>query len=108
MKPIPEFSIRAGYNYSSAAFKNDAIKLLPDNSIGTDTDFSNHKGIDTYTLGVGYRGSALYADVAFKYNTYESDFYPFVNEIDGNFVTPEATKVNNNRTQVMFTLGYRF
>lgn len=108
LKPIPEFSIRAGYNYSSAAFKNDAIKLLPDNSIGTDTDFSNHKGIDTYTLGVGYRVSALYADVAFKYNTYESDFYPFVNEIDGNFVTPEATKVNNNRTQVLFTLGYRF
>lgn len=108
LKPIPQFALRAGYNFSSAAFKEDAIKLFPDNSIGTDTDFSNTKDMSTYTLGVGYRGNAFYADVAFKYSSYESDFYPFVNEIDHTFVTPEATKVNNNRTQVLFTLGYRF
>ena len=28
LKPIPEFALRAGYNFSSAAFREDAIKLL--------------------------------------------------------------------------------
>ena len=37
----PSFSIRAGYNYSTAAYKKDAIKALPSNSINTDTDFAN-------------------------------------------------------------------
>ena len=34
-KPIPAFSLRAGYNYSTAAYKKDAIKALPSNSINT-------------------------------------------------------------------------
>lgn len=107
-KPIPEFAIRAGYNYSSAAFKNDAIKALPDNSINTDTDFANTKSMNTFTLGVGYRGSSVYADLAYKYTSYDADFYPFYNDINGALVTAPATKVNNTRSQVLFTLGVRF
>ncbi len=106
-KPISAFSLRAGYNYSTAAFKNDAIKALPSNSINTDTDFSNNKSVNTFTLGIGYRGSLLYADLAYKYDTYKSDFYPFYNDINGP-VTPPATKVTNTRSQVLLTLGVRF
>ena len=54
-KPIPAFSLRAGYNYSTAAYKKDAIKALPSNSINTDTDFANSKSMNTFTLGIGYR-----------------------------------------------------
>lgn len=106
-KPTSSFALRAGYNYSSAAFKEDAIKALPTNSINTDTDFANSQAMNTFTLGIGYRFSSFYADLAYKYDTYKSDFYPFYNDING-IVTPQATKVTNTRSKVMLTLGMRF
>jgi len=106
-KPIPAFSLRAGYNYSTAAYKEDAIKALPANSINTDTDFANSKSMSTFTLGIGYRFSSFYADLAYKFDTYKSDFYPFYNDIDGP-VTPPATEVTNTRSKVLLTLGMRF
>ena len=104
-KPIPAFSLRAGYNYSTAAYKKDAIKALP--SINTDTDFANSKSMNTFTLGIGYRFSSFYADLAYKFDTYKSDFYPFYNDING-LVTPPTTEVTNTRSKVLFTLGMRF
>lgn len=106
-RPVSAFAMRLGYNFSTAAYKENAIKALPSNSINTDTDFANNRAMNTYTLGVGYRGSAFYADLAYKYLTYKSDFYPFQNDINGP-VTPPATKVTNTRSQVLFTLGMRF
>lgn len=115
-KPISALALRAGYNYSTAAFKEDALKLIPDNSINTDTDYANSQTKNTFTLGIGYRGSMFYADLAYKFDTYKSDFYPFYNdfysESNGvevyNIVTPPTTKVTNTRSQVLLTLGLRF
>ena len=111
-KVIPQFAFRAGYNYSTAAFHQDAFKDLAINSIQTDTDFANSKSMSNYTLGIGYRGSMFYADLAYKYSTYKENFYPFVNGlVDGGDTvigSPEATKVTNTRSQVLFTVGMRF
>lgn len=107
-KPIPSFSLRAGYNFSSAAYKKDAIKALPSNSLNTDTDFSNSNAMNTYTLGIGYRGKSFYADLAYKFQTYKSDFYPFYNTVGNAIVTPPATEVTNTRSHVLLTLGVRF
>ncbi len=101
-KPVSEFSLRAGYNYSTAAFEKDAFKSLAYNSINTDTDYSNSKSMNTFTLGVGYRFSAFYADLAYKYDTYKANFYAF-DEAD-----LRATKVTNTRSQVLLTLGVKF
>lgn len=101
-KVIPQFAFRLGYNYSSAAFKNDAVKNLPYNSISTDTDYSNSKDLNNYTIGIGYRGSIFYADLAYKYSTYKEDFYAFNDEY------LDKTKVTNTRSQVLMTLGFRF
>lgn len=112
-KVIPQFAFRAGYNYSSAAFNEDAYKDLAINSIQTDTDFANSKSQSNYTLGIGYRGETFYADLAYKYSAYKEDFYPFVNGFTDDrgvamIGTPEATKVTNTRSQVLFTVGMRF
>lgn len=107
-KVIPEFAIRAGYNYSTAAFRSDAYKDLPLNSIQTDTDYANSKALSNYTLGIGYRGSMFYADLAYKFSTYKEDFYPFVNIDDSGIYPPNVTTVTNTRSQVLFTLGLRF
>lgn len=111
-KVIPQFAIRAGYNYRSALFNKDAFKDLPINSIQTDTDFSNTQALNNYTLGIGYRGSMFYADLAYKFTSCKSDFYPFVNmnQTDNvlEITSPEATKVTDSRSQVLLTLGVRF
>lgn len=96
----PQFSVRAGYNYTSAAFADDAYSALA--SYRTSTDFNNIQAKNTFTCGLGYRGSVVYADLAYKYDAYKSDFYAF-DDID-----LPATKVDNNRHQVVFTLGARF
>lgn len=110
-KVIPQFALRAGYNYTSAIFNSDAYKDLPYNSIQTDTDFANTKALSNYTLGIGYRGSMFYADLAYKYSSYKEDFHPFINAyMDGEQLvvgSPEA-KVKNTRSQVLLTLGLRF
>lgn len=113
-KVIPEFAFRLGYNYTSAIFKNDAIKALPVNSIQTDTDFSNTNSRNDFTLGIGYRGTSFYADLAYKFTTYKSDFYPFYNDFykeNGDYdvtVRPDATRVTDSRSQVLLTMGFRF
>lgn len=99
---VEEFSIRAGYNYSTAAFDKGAFKYLPDYSVYTATEYENAFAKNAFTFGVGYRGSVLYADLAYKYDTYKSDFYAFDN------MELKATKVDNNRHQLLFTLGARF
>lgn len=102
IKLVPEFAIRAGYNHSNAAFTNDAYKLLPYNSIHTDTDFANEKSINNYTLGLGYRTGSFYADIAYQYSAYKEDFYAF------DIAELNKTKVNNDKQQVLLTLGFRF
>ena len=96
----PQFSIRAGYNYSSALFNDDAYSYL--DVYRTSTDFNNLKSRNTVTFGLGYRGNTLYADLAYKYDMYKSDFYAF-DDID----LPK-TEVDNSRHQLVFTLGARF
>lgn len=108
---VPEFALRAGYNVSTAAFKSDAWKDLPYNSVVTDTDYANSKINHNYTFGFGYRGPHVYVDMSYKYNTYKEDFYAFYDaDIDyGSFVNDlPKTKVTNNTHQLLVTLGYRF
>ena len=111
-KVIPQFSLRAGYNLMTSPYQDGAIKALPINSINTDTDFMNLKAQNTYTLGIGYRGSIFYADLAYKLNSQKADFFPFVySETDGNvtnYISPDATSVKLSRSQVLLTLGMRF
>ena len=44
----------------------------------------------------------LYADLAYQYSTYKSDFYAFDDEY------LDKTEVTNTRSRVIFTLGMRF
>lgn len=99
---VPEFSIRAGYNYTTAAFKPNTFKYLDWNDTRTDTEYANNKARNTFTFGLGYRGSVVYADLAYKYDMYKADFYAFVNS------SLQATKVDNNRHQLLLTFGARF
>ena len=97
---MDNFMIRAGYNYSSAAYKKEAYNPLP--VYGTRSDYENNKERQTVTFGLGYHTGMFYADLAYKYDMYKSNFYAF-EDID-----LPATKVDNDRHQLLMTLGIRF
>ena len=105
----PEVSLRAGYNYSTAAFDDDAYNAL--SLYGVNTDFNNTKSKNTFTVGLGYKGSVIYADLAYKYDMYKSEFCAFdsnYNFSTGDYDLLPYTKVDNSRHQLLFTLGARF
>lgn len=102
VKLVPEFALRAGYNYSSAAYNNNAFLILPEGSVNTSTEFANDKSRNNYTLGLGYKLSNFYADIAYQYSTYSQDFYAF------DALELKPTKVDNSRQQVIMTVGFRF
>lgn len=102
VKPIDAFSIRAGYNYVSAPFKDDAYRIIAYDSPFTETDFTNWKATNRFTFGLGYRYKGGYLDVAYQYSAQKGDFYAF------DEVNLKPTSIENNRSQLMCTLGFRF
>ena len=102
VKPTNEFSIRAGYNYVSAPMKSDAFKVLAYDSPFTETDFTNWKATNRFTFGLGYRYKGGYIDLTYQYSGQKGDFYAF-DDID-----LKPTEIENNRSQIMCTVGFRF
>ena len=96
------FYTRLGYNYITGGYKSDAWKMIPINSVQTNTAYRNIIGTSNYTCGLGYRGDAFYADAALLYSSQKSDFYPFD---DPNLA---STKLNRQHIKGMFTIGFRF
>ena len=101
---VPEFSLRAGYNFSNRAYHESAYNALAPYS--TNTSFLNIKDKQTVTCGVGYRGSVIYADLAYKYDAYRSAFFAFDDQIDGKYLP--QTDINHSRHQLLLTIGARF
>lgn len=108
----PTVAIRAGYNYVSSPFKDSAFADQTINSASLDytttTSYLNLGGINRYTVGVGLTFGNFYVDAACQYQHQRGHFYAF-NAADGNGDNGcEASRVNLSRTQVLFTVGYRF
>ena len=102
VKPVPAISIRAGYNYVSSPFRNEAYNTLYYSDDFTETDYTNWKDTHRFTLGLGYRYKGGYIDLAYQYQSQKGDFYAF-DEVN---LTP--TSIDNNRSQLMCTFGFRF
>lgn len=101
-KTFGSFYTRLGYNYQTGGYKQNAWKLIPLNSVQTNTAFSNIKSTQNCTCGVGFRGDAFYIDAAVLYSTQKAEFYPFD---DPNL---EATPLNRSLVKGMLTVGMRF
>ena len=110
VKPADNFSIRCGYNYVSAPTKADAYHTLSPTSMLTDTDYTNWKTTNRLTLGLGFKFKGGYFDLAYQYSTQKGDFYAFNDSYTENGMTYSLapTEIENNRSQVMATLGFRF
>ncbi len=103
VKPIPEFSIRAGYYYKSSPIEDDSFKnIAATDETRTDPEYFNLKSQQAVTFGVGFRSKSIYADIAYKYAFAKADFYAF----DSEDLVP--AKVDAERNQLLFTIGARF
>lgn len=121
-KPVSNVALRAGYNYVSAMYVNNAQKDPGLASLGTSysstTDYTNWGEINRFTLGVGYQVKKFNIDLAYQYSAQKGSFAPFSNVRDisipsGATIVSESniasnTDVKNNRSQLLLTLGYRF
>lgn len=115
-KPVSNLALRAGYNYLTPMFEEDGYKdgtvWSPGTYYSSRTDYVNWKGTNRVTLGLGYTVDKFNFDLAWQYTTTEGDYYPFMSYTDDNDASDDniagATKVTNNRHQLLFTIGYRF
>lgn len=109
-KSFGTFYTRLGYNYQTGGYANDAWKMIPFNSVQTNTAYANIRSTQNLTCGIGFRGDTFYADLALLYSMQKSDFYPFVDilndvEIAGQL---QATALSRNLIKGMLTIGMRF
>ena len=102
VKPSDEISVRVGYNYISSPFKKEAYRTVMFDSPFTETDFTNWGDTNRFTFGLGFRFNGGYLDLAYQYTAQEGEFYAF-DDID-----LKPTKIENNRNQLLCTLGLRF
>ena len=127
-KPVTNLSLRLGYNYVSPMYSSDGQKDPGIASFGTayssTTDYTDWKDINRFTLGVGYQFQQFTVDLAYQYSAQDGDFYPFsdIRNVEMNKKDPATgkitkvlesntatgTKVQNNRSQLLLTFGYRF
>lgn len=120
-KPVSHFALRFGYNYVSPAYNENGQKDSRIPSLGSSyssaTDFVNWKATNRFTLGLGYQIEKLNIDLAYQYSSQQGTFYPFssmavidpANPMTPPIVNqPTATTVDNNRSQLLLTLGYHF
>ena len=111
------FSLRAGYNYLSALYKDAAVKDGSLNSPGTyyasSTSYVNWKDTNRFTFGLGWNVWRFNIDLAYQYSQQNGTFYPFMAYHEGSAPSVEdnianPTKVNNKQHQLLLTMGYKF
>lgn len=115
-KPVSTLALRLGYNYVSPEYKEDASRGVDVYSPGTyyttHTDYTNWKSTNRFTVGLGYQISKFSVDLAYQYSAQKGDFYAFTPYYDNQDASenciPTKTDVKNNRSQLLFTLGYHF
>ena len=114
-KPVPEVSIRLGYNYLTSGYKTDGVRDMTVDSPGTmyasTTDYVNWKDTQRLTCGVGFKVGKMNIDLAYQLSKTDGEFHPFqnyFNPISSASFDPGVNNVSNKRSQFLLTLGYTF
>lgn len=101
VKPIPQFAIRAGYNYTTSPELDSDGKALDSN-------------VSAFTFGFGYSSEgSFFTDLAFKSTKYPKEYIaPYSDYIldSSNKVLTYSPEVLNkgNLCDIVWTIGWRF
>ncbi len=115
LRPDVNMAVRLGYNYVSPMYQSDAQKSYDNHSPAmyytSTTAFTNWKETQRITCGIGYTWDKFTLDAAYQYTMQKGEFYPFNSVSNSNIGESNIVKacdVENNRHQVLVTLGYAF
>ena len=114
-KPVPEVSLRLGYNYLTSGYKTDGVRDQSVDSPGvmyaSTTDYVNWKDTQRLTAGVGFKVGQMNIDLAYQFSKTDGDFHPFQDysaAYSSAAFSTGVTKVSNKRNQALLTIGYTF
>lgn len=119
-KPVDNVALRAGYNYVAPMYKTSAVKDgyvdSDGQAVSSQTAWTNWGATNRFTCGLGFRMDKWNFDLAYQYSTQKGDFYAFESEYYNNAGhnagyldnTCPVTKVKNDRSQLLMSIGYTF
>lgn len=102
----PNFSVRAGYNYSTTNVKEEAADGATEIfTAGTNPAYTFNKEAYSISCGLGYRYRGFSIDAAYVYHNRKSTYHAFTN-YDGLQAPQSALSQTTN--SIVLSLGYRF
>lgn len=103
------FSVRAGYSYSSSPVKDRIMNGdVPVSTAGTNPAYTLPKATNYVTCGLGYRSGGFYGDIAYVYRNTGVDYHPFTTSGSAGSNQSPVISYNQNQSQVVLSLGYKF
>ena len=103
-KLTDNFSLRAGYAYTTNATKSGANQLVLYNTTRNDAEYFNHNNTKYLTAGFGYREAGWFLDFAYVRKTIDETFYPYNSKI----TSVNGASVITNNNNLVATLGFKF
>lgn len=107
----PQFSLRAGYAYTSAVakdgFKDGTVEVV---TAGCNPAFSVNNDVNYITAGLGYRTGGFYTDLAYIHRSATSTYNCFTSftDYDGYWSNGASAKITDKSNQLVLTVGYKF
>lgn len=111
---IPQFSVRAGYAYTTSPVKDNAkngSEIIYTSDPNPSYEFDND--INYVSFGLGYRYKSFYADLAYCYRAAKSEWHAFSPGIgDEDYAGSKnggaVAKVTSKDNQLVVSMGFRF
>lgn len=92
-------SLRGGFEYLQSPYNKTAFGI---NQLNADANTLVYAG------GIGFRTGSFFTDLAYRYSTLENYDYPYPIPVDEIYPIPEAASFKTIKSDVIFTLGFRF
>lgn len=105
-KLTDNFSLRAGYAYTTSATTPQAEKLVLFNTTRVDSEYFKHNNSKYFSAGFGYREADWFIDFAYMNKVVDETFYPYNSNYLAAAVNP-ASVITSNKNMVV-TLGFKF
>lgn len=121
LRITPQFSVRLGYAYQTSPVKSEYRSGREIPTVGTSTIFTLDRETNYFTVGLGYRFSNVYVDLAYMHRYRSSDLFPFSpipsdgenpfnpEELESPLsISPQVSTLTDHNNSFVLTMGVKF
>ncbi|HIY49249.1 MAG TPA: outer membrane protein transport protein [Candidatus Barnesiella excrementavium] len=121
LRITPQFSARLGYAYQTSPVKSEYRSGREIPTVGTSTIFTLDRETNYFTVGLGYRFSNVYVDLAYMHRYRSSDLFPFSpipsdgenpfnpEELESPLsISPQVSTLTDHNNSFVLTMGVKF